>query len=107
MKTAAFTALCCREWAQEARGDVTGLTLTAESLRELAEDVVTDPFPAPKVLRIAEHDLGATTSGLSLRRLVNPVTRSDVEVAGGAAGDTATVRYMGPDGMLTRTVPAL
>ena len=58
------------------------------------------------MLRIPEHDLGATASGLSLSRLVNPITRSDVEVAGGAAADTATVRCMGPDGMTTRTVAA-
>ena len=91
MKTAEFSDLCSREWAQEARGDVVGLTLTDDSLRELAEDVVTDP------------------SGLrlSLNPLVNPITRSDVEVAGGAADDTATVACMGPDGMTTRTVPAL
>ena len=106
MKTAGFAALCSREWAQEARGDVVGLALTDDSLRELAEDVVTDPLPAPMVLRIPEHDLGATASGLSLSHLVNPITRSDVEVAGGAPDDTATVAYMGPDGMLTRTVPA-
>ena len=90
MKAAGFTALCSREWAQEARGDVVGLTLTDDSLRELAEDVVTDP------------------SGLrlSLNPLVNPITRSDVEVAGGAADDTASVACMGPDGMTTRTVAA-
>lgn len=92
---------------QEVRGDVVGLALTADSLRELAEDVVTDPLPAPMVLRIAEHDLGATASGLSLSHLINPVTRSDVEVVGGAAANSATVQYMGPSGMLARTVPAL
>lgn len=107
MKTAQFAALCSREWGREARGDLVGLALTADSLRELAEDVVTDPLPAPMVLRIPEHDLGATASGLSLSHLVNPVTRSDVSVIGGAASDTATVRCMGPDGMTTRTVTAV
>ena len=104
MKTAEFSDLCSREWAQEARGDVVGLTLTDDSLRELAEDLVTDPLPGRMVLRIPE---GADPAdGEPLNPLVNPITRSDVEVAGGAASDMATVRCMGPDGMTARTVAA-
>ena len=72
MKLAGFNALCEREWA-EARGDVTGLRLTDESLSEFETDLLIHPFD-----------------------LVNPVTRSVVKVTGGASEDSAEVyRYYG------------
>ena len=67
MKLADFNDLCLREWG-EARGDVTGLSLTDESAEELR----------------------MTAPGYPL--LANPVTRSQVKVAKGADTDTAEVR---------------
>jgi hypothetical protein len=74
-----FNALCDREWAQEARGDVAALSLTDCSYEELLADLH-GRFPLN--LEPAE--------GVA-RTLLNPVTRSVVKVAAGAASDTAEV----------------
>jgi hypothetical protein len=84
MKMDQFSALCDREWALKARGDVKALSLTDGSYAELQADAAIgyDPAflpPAP----------GPFT-------LINPVTRSVVKTTGGAASDTAEV-YGGPE----------
>jgi len=68
VKLAEFNDLCLREWG-EARGEVISLSLTDESYEELAAD---------------------TAKGTAA--LVNPLTRTEVKVAAGAATDTAEVR---------------
>lgn len=103
MKTAEFADMCRREW-MDGRGDLVGLSLTNDSLREFSEDVIANPLPGPLILRIPEGSAPENITGISLGPVVNPVTRSDVEVAGDARVDAATVRYMGPSGIATRTV---
>jgi broad-specificity NMP kinase len=68
VKLAEFSDLCLREWG-EARGEVISLSLTDESYEELA---------------------GETSKAVD--RLINPLTRTEVKVAAGAATDTAEVR---------------
>ena len=87
MKLGEFKALCTREWAQQSRGDVQALNLTAGSLDELKTDVIVsrDHVCAPQ---------------LDPFELVNPVTRSVVKVSISADSDTAEV-YSRPE---SRTV---
>ena len=84
MKLAEFHALCEREWG-EARGDVTGLHLTDESLGEFETDLLIHPDDRCRTL-------------LNPVDVVNPITRSVVKVAGGASVDSAEVyrRYGNP-----------
>jgi hypothetical protein len=79
MKMDQFSALCGREWALKARGDVKSLSVTDGSYAEFQVDAAIgyDPAflpPAP----------GPFT-------LINPVTRSVVKITGGADSDTAEV----------------
>ena len=95
MKAAEFNALCQREWMRGSedgwRGDVIGLTLTGDSLREFAEDMLVDGLASSVVLRIPDT-VEADVPGLIADLVANPITRSDVHVTLGDA-DTATVRY--------------
>lgn len=77
MRYSQFEELCHREWKPETGecGDVTALSLTDESLRELAAD------------RFGKNSCGVVSF------LRNPVTCSDVTVTGGAESDMATVSY--------------
>lgn len=79
MKLDQFKALCGREWAQEARGDVKVLNLTDGSYAELGADV------------IMSHDSVCAPPSDEPLELVNPVTRSVVKVTSGADGDSAEV----------------
>jgi hypothetical protein len=79
MKMDQFGALCDREWALNARGDVKALSLTDGSYGELQagaavgyDPAFLPPSPGPF-------------------ELINPVTRSVVKITGGAASDTAEV----------------
>jgi hypothetical protein len=95
MKYDQFEELCHREWKPETGqcGDVTALSLTDDSLRELAAD------------RFGKKSRGTVSL------LQNPITRSDVTVAVAPPGEpaTATVEYVhwsdGGSEKRTRTVP--
>ena len=91
MKLDQFKALCDREWAQEFRGDVQGLSLTAGSHRELATDVLVEGYSPGHLLYIDPAELSAIRAGASISTIVNPITRSVVKITGGADSDTAEV----------------
>jgi hypothetical protein len=74
-----FNALCDREWARAARGDVKALHLTDGGYKELLTDAITIPGPIFGPIHKTTFDLW------------NPVTRSVVTITGGAASDTAEV----------------
>lgn len=78
MKLTEFRELCEREWG-EARGDVTGLSLTDESAEELWRDKLMQGFQDEEIL-------------LPSDQLFNPVTRTIVKITKGADEDTASVR---------------
>ena len=102
--TCASTSGCARQ-RQAGGGHVTGLTLTADSLREFAEDMLKDAPPGSLVLRIPDTvEAMSDVASLLVDRVQNPITRSDVSVTLGDA-DTATVQF-GPGGTRTRTIPA-
>ena len=93
MKLAEFKALCEREWG-EARGDVIGLHLTADSRRELATDVLVEGYSPGHLLYIDREEVAAIRAGASISTIVNPITRSVVKITGGAGEDSAEVyRY--------------
>ena len=94
MTLAEFRGLCEREWG-EARGDVTGLSLTDESYDEFYRDVLMDggrTHPVPLVLSIDKSELAALRAGEFFPPLLNHITRSPVKVTKGADEDAASVR---------------
>jgi hypothetical protein len=85
-----FTELCQREWRERPPGDVVELALTFDSLRSLsAEAAESSSQWVTKVLLVN------TPFGYPEVELVNPVTRSAVNVIGGAVIDTAIVNCGG------------
>jgi hypothetical protein len=82
MKINEFTGLCQREW-EDGRGDVCGLSLTDDSLRELTVDAAAEGgiFSSP----------ATDSAGLLLTELPNPVTRSTVKVSAGVHFDMVQV----------------
>ena len=100
MKLDQFMALCEREWTQEFRGDVQALHLTADSHRELNTDVLVKGYSPGHLLYIDREELPAIRAGAAISIIVNPITRSEVKITGGADSDTAEV-YSVPE---SRTV---
>lgn len=99
MKHSEFTELCQREWSQPNPGDVVAVNLTGESLAEWTADLIGTNGGAP----------GDVVVGASVTKVVNPVTRSIVAVAGGADTDSATAKCapdwsIGPEPVL-RVIP--
>lgn len=96
MKLAEFKALCDREWG-EARGDITGLSLTNDSLREFTTDVLLagaqdQPFLFPLVPLYGSDEIANIRAGAVCSKVLNPVTRTVVDISGGADEDKAEVR---------------
>lgn len=90
-------ALCNDQWNQD-YGDVTALSLTAESLSEFSCETIThgDPFQSAE-LRVRGKRVPAARTGVGVlvTGAINPVTRSVIKIglAVGGGADTATVRY--------------
>jgi hypothetical protein len=97
MKLAEFYALCDREWAKPKRGDVVSLLLTGPSAAELALDSLMNSTRDGFELNIQESELPAIRSGAGINRVVNPITRTVVEIRVKKDGvrETARVRVMG------------
>ncbi len=92
MKLAWFNKLCDALWTGKTRGDVTAISLTDDSYQELLTDVVTAAS-----LLATSHTQNPLMPGMPARaglgEMVNPVTRSPVQVSGGADRDSVTVSY--------------
>jgi hypothetical protein len=86
-----FNALCYRAWAMESRGDIIALHLTDASYAELEREVLADGALPGFRLFIEKREAPGAYRTPPLACLQNPVTRSPVEVTGGAARDTAEV----------------
>jgi hypothetical protein len=97
VKLAEFNDLCDREWAKPKRGDVVSLLLTGPSAAELARDALVNGTPDLSLLRIQKSELPAIRTGAGISRVVNPVTRTVVEIKTkeGGTRETARVRVMG------------
>lgn len=87
MKYDDFAQLCDREWAAGPPfGDVTALSLTDASGKELLDD--------PHITEADGLTIRVPTVGAAPDLVIlNPVTRSEVAIRGGAEADTATVSY--------------
>lgn len=93
MKLDEFDRVCGREWDAQPRGDVIRLDLTDASRYELTVDVAS----RGGIAAMQSDAETAHATGVLLTRLLNPVTRSVVRVAGGAwPADMVTVRT-GPE----------
>jgi len=111
VKLAEFKDLCDREWS-EARGDVTALRLTNGSILEFTCDVLMagaedEPCLFPLVPLFDRDDIAEIKAGAVTSKVVNPVTRSTVEVSGGSDLDLAEVRrHYGSETMAVPANPA-
>lgn len=96
MKLAEFKDLCDREWG-EARGDVQALRLTNSSLLEFSTDVLLagaqdQAFLFPMVPLYGNEEVADIRAGAVCSKVLNPVTRSVVNISGGSDQDLAEVR---------------
>jgi hypothetical protein len=98
VKQAEFNALCRRELEADG-GEVTEVTLTADGLRELADEILSGP-EAEATLTASGKTVAAC--GARVSHVVHPVTKLAVPFTLGTE-DFATVRF-GLKGSLTRTV---
>ena len=111
MKLAEFKDLCDREW-DEARGDVQALHLTNSSLLEFTADVLLagaedQPFLFPMVPLYDREEIAGIRAGAATSQVLNPVTRSVVEVSGDSDLDLAEVqRHYGSETMAVPVNPA-
>lgn len=92
MKLSEWNALCEREWVggSAAGGDVIALALTAPSVVELVNDVLTEPGAA---VCVPGADGADTVAGAFLREITNRASGTKVALTAPAEADTATVRY--------------
>lgn len=101
MRRAEFDALCRRELEADG-GEVTEVTLTAEGLRELANEVSSSPEAETIQVATAQGGKSLAACGGRVSHVRHPVTGLAVPFSLGDK-DFATVRH-GPEGSLTRTV---
>ena len=97
MKLAEFNALCDREWAKPKRGDVVSLVLTEAGHEELSRDLLLHPQHFGHILYIDAEDIASIRAGGPMRQIVNPITRSVVNIRTKPDGkqESARVRVMG------------
>lgn len=96
MKLAEFNALCDREWAKQdrgGRGGVVSVTLTEASAEELKRDMLMYPKQFGHILHMTEDDLRR-----SISCVVNPITRTPVEIRTRETGSRETARVRVPSG---------
>jgi hypothetical protein len=93
MKLAEFDALCEREWEKN-HGDILSLHLTDESRKEFENELLVHPRFDPFFLQISKEEMEAFQDGIAIPRVLNPVTRSTIEIIGGSDRDYAEVRYV-------------
>lgn len=107
MKLTEFRKLCYDEWDQQPHGDVTSLSLTDGSYDELQRDISAEAA-WPSFVRLTPGEAEVLRNGGGVPRYRNPVTRSVIGIAGGAASDTATVHFGPhfPDRTVEITSPA-
>jgi len=111
LKLAEFKDLCDREWG-EARGDVQALHLTNSSILEFTADVLLagaedQPFLFPLIPLFDRDDIASIKAGAVTSKVLNPVTRSVVQVSGGSDLDLAEVqRHYGSETMAIPANPA-
>lgn len=111
MKLAEFKDLCDREWGG-ARGDVQALRLTNSSLLEFTADVLLagaedQPFLFPLVPLYDHEEIAGIRAGAVTSKVLNPVTRSVVEISGDSDLDLAEVqRHYGSETMAVPANPA-
>lgn len=85
-----FTRLCQQEWSDRC-GDVTGLSLTAESRAELAAATLLDSGTGAVATPPLGDDGEPVPVGLLLTEILNRVTRTVVKVSGSAGVDLVHV----------------
>lgn len=89
MKAGDWTDLCNRE--HERGGEVIAVALTAQSAREMVNDIL-GSAPAIVSLDLDEHGWLRVAAGARLGTLINEATGREVDFTPLAEADTATVR---------------
>lgn len=93
MKYSEFCDLCRKEW-ENGRGDIVSLDLTDDSAGELADEVLMNGAAEWMEIRVKEKDLPKICAGFGVSAVVNPVTRTTIEVNPGHYRDTCTVIHI-------------
>ena len=84
-----FSELCDMIWSQKFHGDVTGLKLSDASYEELRDECLADGLG----ILVPDDIPTGVPVGATLTALVNPVTRSMVDVSGGGTSTLVTISY--------------
>ena len=109
MKLAEFNTLCDREWAKKdrgGRGDVVLIYLTEASAEELSRDVLLTPEYFGPILPFDAKDVADIRAGKPLPKVVNPITRTVVEIRTKPGGKQESARVRTPFGCRRTWWPA-
>lgn len=92
MKLTEFNELCIREW-EDRHGDILKLYLTPDSAHELSCEQLLAGGVEQMVLYVRQDQLADIAAGAVLTHMVNPITRTAIEIVVNDYRDGVEVFY--------------